>query len=589
MGSPSKELTRTERTQLTECIKTLSAVSEATPELRLSLLAEGCGQALGFDKLMVADASSKMQRLVETTDFFCNEESGSAYLGAAPSMKMSVLVHDCGAEYYGLTQDNKQHMSIDWFLGQRTAAWIADVRSRADTDLVTTLDGLMGDFKAPLPIPATAEGLYSLPQAHHLDLALSPAYVLITKDEVKAITRPGLLLTERGAVLLDELATAKAIPINQLAMELASFGDGSEELERLIEQPVEEPALESGRMGSKMALAEGKMGKADSSGSTGRFSMKKDNVDPELAKRQAIDQARKAGIFGTLSQSDVAVSTPAENAPLLIADKAMPAARVLEVADTLRERGAYLGTQQGNRTLRAGMPFGSVSHPNAVVVGDLGAQVTFKDDGLEVRMKGQKAFVPRISDEYDLQGLEDLLKASDLEAKTLLVSATSNTATYQDLVNVFDVALDAGLNRATTGIGGAVAFGITPNGTVGEGDGSHGIGSLRTDGRPPLVRTGAATATGDLDKNIIRRYIRRKLSHIRHCYERELLVSPTLEGKVVATFTIDSQGIVIDAKTEGMNEKVCTCITEAVKTIQFPKPKGGVVNVSYPFVFKTAE
>ena len=54
----------------------------------------------------------------------------------------------------------------------------------------------------------------------------------------------------------------------------------------------------------------------------------------------------------------------------------------------------------------------------------------------------------------------------------------------------------------------------------------------------PQVRIGNASATGDLDKNIIRRYIRRKLPRIRYCYEKELLVKPSLSGTVVTQFLI---------------------------------------------------
>ena len=39
------------------------------------------------------------------------------------------------------------------------------------------------------------------------------------------------------------------------------------------------------------------------------------------------------------------------------------------------------------------------------------------------------------------------------------------------------------------------------------------------------MNIGNATATGDLDKNIIRRYIRQKLPQIQHCYEKQLVVT----------------------------------------------------------------
>jgi len=135
-------------------------------------------------------------------------------------------------------------------------------------------------------------------------------------------------------------------------------------------------------------------------------------------------------------------------------------------------------------------------------------------------------------------------------------------------------------------------------GTIGHGSGTgsgYGTGSGRggmrgRKARPPQVRIGNATATGDLDKNIIRRYIRRKLPQIRHCYEKQLLVKPSLAGTVVTQFQISPQGKVQGATASGLGDKsVENCVATAIRSIQFPKPKGGgFVNVRYPFTFRPA-
>jgi outer membrane biosynthesis protein TonB len=106
----------------------------------------------------------------------------------------------------------------------------------------------------------------------------------------------------------------------------------------------------------------------------------------------------------------------------------------------------------------------------------------------------------------------------------------------------------------------------------------------------PQIRIGNASATGDLDKNIIRRYIRRKLPQIRHCYEKELLVKTSLSGTVVVQFQISPGGAVQGASAAGMGDSsVENCVAGAIKSIQFPKPKGGgYVNVRYPFIFQPA-
>jgi hypothetical protein len=135
-------------------------------------------------------------------------------------------------------------------------------------------------------------------------------------------------------------------------------------------------------------------------------------------------------------------------------------------------------------------------------------------------------------------------------------------------------------------------------GTIGHGSGTgsgYGVGSGKggmrgRKARPPDVRIGNATTTGDLDRNIIRRYIRMKLRQITYCYEKQLLVSPALAGTVVTQFTINGVGAVISVSSGGMGSKeVESCVGNVIKTIQFPKPKGGgLVNVRYPFTFQPA-
>ena len=55
---------------------------------------------------------------------------------------------------------------------------------------------------------------------------------------------------------------------------------------------------ESGGTGTAMALDEGKMGKKDSDRAEGQYKMQKNQEDPQLARQQAIEQARTAGILG---------------------------------------------------------------------------------------------------------------------------------------------------------------------------------------------------------------------------------------------------------------------------------------------------
>lgn len=97
---------------------------------------------------------------------------------------------------------------------------------------------------------------------------------------------------------------------------------------------------------------------------------------------------------------------------------------------------------------------------------------------------------------------------------------------------------------------------------------------------------------GMLDKEIIRRVIRRHINEVKACYQRELSGDPELEGRIVVRFTIDGSGMVIASErvssTMG-NGIVEDCTVQAVKRWQFPKPiGGGMVIVTYPFALTPA-
>jgi hypothetical protein len=148
-----------------------------------------------------------------------------------------------------------------------------------------------------------------------------------------------------------------------------------------------------------------------------------------------------------------------------------------------------------------------------------------------------------------------------------------------------------GTGRSGFGPGG----GRTRWGTIGSGRyGTIGHGSGRgltlRGGRTvvPRVRTGPATATGNLTKAIIRRIIRRYLRRIRYCYERVLLVNPKVKGKIPVRFVIGPSGAVVRARADKGNKKVARCVERVIKQMRFPAPRGGGnVTVRYPFTFST--
>jgi TonB family protein len=160
-----------------------------------------------------------------------------------------------------------------------------------------------------------------------------------------------------------------------------------------------------------------------------------------------------------------------------------------------------------------------------------------------------------------------------------------------------------GLGLVGTGSGGGgtgeVTLGLSTYGTIGKGGGGgqfagygRGAGGLRghrTVG--PTIIVGQATVRGSLDREIIRRIIRRHINEVKFCYESELTKKVDLAGRVSVQFTIAGGGQVIasvlQSSTMG-NVRVESCVVQAVRRWEFPKPTGGgIVIVSYPFNFQS--
>lgn len=118
--------------------------------------------------------------------------------------------------------------------------------------------------------------------------------------------------------------------------------------------------------------------------------------------------------------------------------------------------------------------------------------------------------------------------------------------------------------------------------------------TLLANGSPALAGPGTegATVEGSLDKEVIRRVIRQHLGEVKQCYEEQLKKNPNLAGRVMARFTIGPDGKVTDSSIQEttLSNLACEkCIADAVRGWEFPKPRGGKVVVSYPFLLAASE
>nr|MBA2540801.1 AgmX/PglI C-terminal domain-containing protein [Deltaproteobacteria bacterium] len=257
---------------------------------------------------------------------------------------------------------------------------------------------------------------------------------------------------------------------------------------------------ESGGTGTAMALEEGKMGKKDSERAEGQYKMAKTADDPQLARQQAIEQARTAGILGSSA-------------------------------------------------IQAGGAFASLTGTGDISSG-------FDDSNIYGGLLGNEAGEMNGGFGYGRSGF--------------------------------------GPGGGGTGWG---TIGTGRYGTIGHGSGTgsgYGVGGGRGGMRGrssavPTVSIGQPSAQGDLDKAIIRRYIKRNISKIQYCYEKELLAKSNLAGTVQTQFFITPNGNVASSTGSGVDGEVANCVANVIKGIEFPKPKGGGgVQVNYPFTFRPA-
>ncbi|NVB83957.1 MAG: AgmX/PglI C-terminal domain-containing protein [Kofleriaceae bacterium] len=202
------------------------------------------------------------------------------------------------------------------------------------------------------------------------------------------------------------------------------------------------------------------------------------------------------------------------------------------------------------------------------------------------------------------EAIDEARSAGTLGASNLVeggsfasLTGTADTSSGFDDTNVYGGLLgNEGATASGFGAGGGGTgwgtIGTGRYGTIGRGAGTGsgygvagGRGGMRArTAAAPIVSTGQLTTHGELDRAIIRRYIRRNIAKVQYCYEKELLARPTLAGTISITFQIDDNGHVTGAAATGMDETVASCVADVVKQIEFPHG-GGLVSVSYPFTF----
>ncbi len=154
------------------------------------------------------------------------------------------------------------------------------------------------------------------------------------------------------------------------------------------------------------------------------------------------------------------------------------------------------------------------------------------------------------------------------------------------------------LSKVSGGRGEGIGLGSI--GTIGHGAGSgtgqgFGSGSGRLGrsrrARPPRIRMGTVSVSGRLPPKVIRRIVRQNFGRFRLCYENGLRNNPNLQGRITVRFVIGRDGRVSNVVGGGdlPNAGVVSCVKRSFYGLTFPRPKGGIVTVSYPIVFSPGD
>jgi len=562
--------------------RTLEAVAGADPTQSAALLAQGAFESIAPSEKCLesfAAGSTEKARVEALLDcgLACTLDAVQKLKGKEPRTWMAALAAACDPAHFGLEKSEAAILSPEWFLVHKLGELAGPHVTAAKGAVKAKIDQAMASFRLPLPLPAVATGLYELPvapEAASVPVATRTYVIVPAKGELRVGASPYAVLGARGAALTAPEGRA-LFPGNEVA---------PADLRAILLDSAGAPAAHPPDAGPPPGpLDAAPPLPADAAPAKGQYKMK-GNADQELAKRQAIENARAAGILGALGKMDAdhsalgsgfgAIGAPpglhgevsqtlrgdlgrdGDPVALLCADSARPAAEVIDIATSLP------------RLLIA------VASPDDTAARALAIEIHSALDTTG-RAPGQ-AWV-----ELAAGKLEEASKAAGGSEETVVIRAADGVP-WKDAVAVAAVAVARGAKR--------VIFTTSGLDWTGGGGGLLGHGAYGQ-GKPALslITEGTPTATGDLDKDVIRRVIRSRMGLVRACYERELVRDAKLAGRVDLEFTIGADGAVSKAKATGL-PKVSDCVVRQVQALKFPPPKGGgVVNVRYPFTFKAKD
>jgi hypothetical protein len=353
--------------------------------------------------------------------------------------------------------------------------------------------------------------------------------------------------------------------------------------------PPEDENDESGGTGTAMALDEGKMGKKDSDRAEGQYKMKKDQDDPQLARQQAIDAARAAGILGSSALTGVAglpggLSSDHPN------EDGTPS-RVAQVEGVVMKDGKL-------QRLRAMVFMPPTAKATALI-----DAMSVTDDAIAVSYNGK---IRPLNVQFTMHDTANIHDSPWLEArvstKAIAIEAVPDKPIEVTALDQLGAAMEKARNGSELGavdvlvdpdvdvqrlVDVMVALDVAGAKVIGMGSAPTGEQLARRGHKITALAFGQPMAQGDLDKALIRKVVKGARTKVTYCYEKALVASPTLAGTVTVQFFIKPDGTVASVAASGVDPDVATCVGNVIKSLVFDKPKsGGGVQVVYPFTMR---
>ena len=117
-----------------------------------------------------------------------------------------------------------------------------------------------------------------------------------------------------------------------------------------------------------------------------------------------------------------------------------------------------------------------------------------------------------------------------------------------------------------------------------------GVGELSTKKSPIEVIEVKTIVSGSLERDVVRRYLKRDSAALLYCYEKELLLDPSLEGEMTLQFEINTEGLVSSSsvKKGSFSKVVSACVSKRIEELKFSRAEAAS-QVSYQLRFENED